>query len=61
MGRPFSNQFPEWAERLVLVVSGGLGKEISPLLKAVTSTYCRYCSTRGSSRQLSGQVPRPDG
>jgi pimeloyl-ACP methyl ester carboxylesterase len=42
MGRPFSNQFPEWAERLVLVVSGGLGKEISPLLKAVTLPGAEY-------------------
>jgi pimeloyl-ACP methyl ester carboxylesterase len=32
----FAYQFPEWAQRLVLVASGGLGKEVSPLLKAVT-------------------------
>jgi pimeloyl-ACP methyl ester carboxylesterase len=32
----FAYQFPDWAERLVLVASGGLGKEVSPLLKAVT-------------------------
>jgi len=32
----FAYQFPERAERLVLVASGGLGKEVSSLLKAVT-------------------------
>ncbi|MFI5040600.1 MAG: alpha/beta fold hydrolase [Acidimicrobiales bacterium] len=32
----FAYQFPEWAQRLVLVASGGLGKEVSPILKAVT-------------------------
>ena len=30
----FSYQFPELAERLVLVSSGGLGPEVSPLLRA---------------------------
>jgi pimeloyl-ACP methyl ester carboxylesterase len=29
-------QFPQMAERLVLVASGGLGKEVSPLLRALT-------------------------
>src|SRR5438105_1742084 len=29
----FAYQFPERCERLVLVASGGLGKEVSPLLK----------------------------
>ncbi len=29
-------QFPERCERLVLVASGGLGKEVSPLLRAVS-------------------------
>jgi len=32
----FAYQFPERAQRLVLVASGGLGKEVSPFLKAVT-------------------------
>ena len=35
-------QFPERAERLVLVASGGLGKEVSPLLKAVTLPGAEY-------------------
>jgi pimeloyl-ACP methyl ester carboxylesterase len=30
----FAYQFPEYAERLVLVSSGGLGKEVHPLLRA---------------------------
>jgi pimeloyl-ACP methyl ester carboxylesterase len=38
----FAYQFPEWAERLVLVASGGLGKEVSPLLKAVTLPGSEY-------------------
>jgi pimeloyl-ACP methyl ester carboxylesterase len=32
----FAYQFPEMLERLVLVDSGGLGKEVTPLLKAAT-------------------------
>jgi pimeloyl-ACP methyl ester carboxylesterase len=38
----FAYQFPEWAQRLVLVASGGLGKEVSPLLKAVTLPGAEY-------------------
>jgi pimeloyl-ACP methyl ester carboxylesterase len=38
----FAYQFPERAERLVLVASGGLGKEVSPLLKAVTLPGAEY-------------------
>lgn len=38
----FAYQFPEWAERLVLVASGGLGREVSPLLKAVTLPGAEY-------------------
>ena len=30
----FAYQFPEYCERLVLVSSGGLGKEVNPLLRA---------------------------
>ncbi len=32
----FAYQFPQMAERLVLVCTGGLGKEVSPLLRALT-------------------------
>ena len=35
-------QFPERVQRLVLVASGGLGKEVSPLLKAVTLPGAEY-------------------
>lgn len=38
----FAYQFPQWAERLVLVASGGLGREVSPLLKAVTLPGAEY-------------------
>ena len=32
----FAYQFPERCERLVLVSSGGLGQDVSPLLRAAT-------------------------
>lgn len=32
----FAYQFPQMAERLVLIGSGGLGKEVTPLLRAMT-------------------------
>jgi len=32
----FAYQFPQMAERLVLVCSGGLGKEVNPLLRALS-------------------------
>jgi pimeloyl-ACP methyl ester carboxylesterase len=32
----FAYQFPEYTERLVLVCSGGLGREVHPLLRAAT-------------------------
>jgi pimeloyl-ACP methyl ester carboxylesterase len=38
----FAYQFPERVQRLVLVASGGLGKEVSPLLKAVTLPGAEY-------------------
>lgn len=38
----FAYQFPERVERLVLVASGGLGKEVSPLLRAVTLPGAEY-------------------
>jgi pimeloyl-ACP methyl ester carboxylesterase len=41
----FAYQFPERAERLVLVASGGLGKEVTPLLKAVTLPGAEYVLT----------------
>jgi pimeloyl-ACP methyl ester carboxylesterase len=35
-------QFPDRCERLVLVASGGLGKEVHPLLRAVTLPAAEY-------------------
>jgi hypothetical protein len=33
----FAYQFPERTERLVLVASGGLGPDVSPLIRAITT------------------------
>ena len=38
----FAYQFPERCERLVLVASGGLGKEVNGLLRAVTLPGAEY-------------------
>ncbi len=38
----FAYQFPQMAERLVLVASGGLGKEVTPLLRALTVPGTEY-------------------
>ncbi len=38
----FAYQFPERVERLVLVASGGLGREVSPILRAVTLPGAEY-------------------
>ena len=38
----FAYQFPERVERLVLIASGGLGTEVSPLLKAVALPGAEY-------------------
>jgi len=34
----FAYQFPELVERLVLVASGGFGREVAPALRAATLT-----------------------
>jgi pimeloyl-ACP methyl ester carboxylesterase len=38
----FAYQFPQMCERLVLVCSGGLGKEVSPLLRALSAPGTEY-------------------
>lgn len=38
----FAYQFPQMAERLVLVGSGGLGKEVNPLLRALSLPGTEY-------------------
>jgi pimeloyl-ACP methyl ester carboxylesterase len=40
----FAYQFPERCERLVLVGSGGLGREVSPLLRALAFPGVEYAS-----------------
>lgn len=55
----FAHQFPSLAERLVLVGSGGLGRDVSPVLRAVTlpgaewvlpAVFNRF--TRAAGRQV---------
>lgn len=65
----FSYQFPEYTERLVLVAAGGLGPEVTPLIKAIqvpgwelgmrvlTRPGLRHVLT-GSLRASSGLWPR---
>lgn len=57
----FAYQFPEWAERLVLVASGGLGKEVSPLLKAVTLPGAEYLLPLLLHRRIREAVEWPGG
>jgi pimeloyl-ACP methyl ester carboxylesterase len=38
----FAYQFPEMCERLILVDSGGLGRDVSPLLRAATLPGSEY-------------------
>jgi pimeloyl-ACP methyl ester carboxylesterase len=60
----FAYQFPERAERLVLVAAGGLGKEVSPLLRAVTVPGAEYVLPVLLNRRIReagewfGRVPR---
>ena len=55
----FAYQFPERVERLVLVSSGGLGREVHLILRAATlpgsSSSCR-CSRRRWLRTTGGAV-----
>ena len=48
----FVYQFPAYAERLVLVSSGGLGREVSPLLRAATFPFAEYVIPIGANRRL---------
>ena len=49
----FAYQFPELTERLVLVASGGLGREVSPALRAATLP-----GTALTLRAVTGLTPR---
>jgi pimeloyl-ACP methyl ester carboxylesterase len=50
----FAYQFPEWCERLVLVGSGGLGKDVSPLLRALSAPGAEYLLALLLNRRLHG-------
>jgi pimeloyl-ACP methyl ester carboxylesterase len=57
----FAYQFPQMAERLVLVCSGGLGKEVSPLLRALSMPGTEYILPAVLAPQLHGLVARAGG
>jgi pimeloyl-ACP methyl ester carboxylesterase len=50
----FAYQFPERTERLVLVSSGGLGREVHPLLRAASLPAADYVLPALTSRRLVG-------
>ncbi|HEX2392062.1 MAG TPA: alpha/beta fold hydrolase [Solirubrobacterales bacterium] len=56
----FSYQFPEMVERLVLVSSGGLGPEVSLLLRAATLPGAEYfiAATAGPGRKAGSALAR---
>ena len=56
----FSYQFPEMVERLVLVSSGGLGPEVSPVLRAAALPGAEYfiAVTAGAGRAVGGKIGR---
>src|SRR5688572_24952410 len=57
----FAYQFPQMAERLVLVCSGGLGKEVSPLLRALSVPGTEYVLPAILAPQLHGVVAKAGG
>ena len=54
----FAYQFPQLCERLVLVGSGGLGKEVSPLLRALSAPGVEYVLPLALARRLHGWAER---
>lgn len=56
----FSYQFPEATERLVLVSSGGLGPEVSPILRAAAlpGADLFIATTAGASQRVGGVLGR---
>lgn len=48
----FAYQFPERCERLVLVSSGGLGREVSALLRALSAPGAEYVLAVGCSERV---------
>ncbi len=52
----FSYLFPERVERLVLVASGGLGREVSPLLRSATLPGAEYVLPVIASGWMRGRI-----
>jgi pimeloyl-ACP methyl ester carboxylesterase len=50
----FAYQFPERCERLVLVSSGGLGREVNTLLRALSLPGAEYLLSIGTAPRLRG-------
>jgi pimeloyl-ACP methyl ester carboxylesterase len=48
----FAYQFPELVERMVLVSSGGLGREVSPAIRAATLPFAEQVIGIGASRPV---------
>jgi pimeloyl-ACP methyl ester carboxylesterase len=48
----FAYQFPERCDRLVLVSSGGLGREVSKLLRALSAPGAEYVLALGCSQRV---------
>jgi pimeloyl-ACP methyl ester carboxylesterase len=54
----FAYQFPERCERLVLISSGGLGKEVSPWLRALAGPGVEYLLPLVLTRHIHGPLDR---
>jgi len=52
----FSYQFPDMVERLVLVGSGGLGREVSPLIRSASLPFAEQVIPLLTARPLVGGV-----
>ncbi len=57
----FAYQFPDMCERLVLVASGGLGKEVSGLLRLLTVPGSEYVLPLVLTRHIHGVLARVGG
>lgn len=54
----FALQFPEHCDRLVLVSSGGLGREVSPVLRAATLPFADWVLPVISNRHVAAGIDR---
>jgi pimeloyl-ACP methyl ester carboxylesterase len=54
----FFYQFPQYVERLVLISSGGLGREVSPLLRSAALPGVGWLLALGSHPAVSGSLWR---